>query len=209
MPDKREATDVEKSALTKASINAVNLSQNLPVPALSAADVLAIGINQKLDTFLAFGDSGEGAVKTATSIAFPIVGLWRALTQETWASSQIIRANCQQARSNVKARTGQVDRRVQGPLRDVSVLDETVKNVASPEFVRDVRQRVEECARDPLKCTADPTANLWNKFWDGIPLSAKIVGGAALLGMTLFYVGPIIRAGGVVVSKVVGRKRRK
>jgi hypothetical protein len=209
MPDKREATDKEKAALTQASINAVNLSQNLPVPALQAADSLAIGINQKLDTFLPFGDSGEGAIKTATSIAFPIIGLWRALTQETWASSQIIRANCQQARSNVKARTGQVDRRVQGPLRDVSVLDETVKNVASKEFVDDVRKRVEECARDPLKCTADPTANLWNKFWDSIPLSAKIVGGAALLGVTLFYVGPVIRAGGMLATKAVGRKGRE
>jgi len=207
---KIEATDKEKAALTKASENAVKLSQTLPVEALAAPDALATALNQKLDTFIPFDGSGSQTANVATNILLgPIVGVWRAATQETWASSQTIRSNCGQARSNVKARTGQVDRRVQGPLKEVYLTDEMTGNVASKEFARDVKKTADECLANPMKCVGDPTANLWEKFWSSVPLSAKIVGGAALLGMTLFYVGPVIRAGGMLVTRIVGPKKNR
>lgn len=209
MAEKQVATDEEKAALTKAAEQAVELSLSLPVAALPTADGLAIGINQQLDNiFQPFEGSGSEVANTATNIALgPVVGLWRAITRGKWSSSQTIRSNCQAARSNVKSRSGQADRGLFNKQSDVSILDETFSNVASQEFINDVKQRADFCASNPLKCAAtgvaDPTANLLERFWNSVPFSAKITGGALLCGIILFYFGPLIRVASTVTSKIV------
>lgn len=175
---KVEATKEEKINLTKQAKGLVSASQVQTGPMLLALESSVRALLAKLDSLQAFEDS-----------SFFEIG--------SWDSSQTIRANLQAAINNIRVRSGVREGTVHSQQRDVSVAAETVSNVASRQFVKDVETQARKMTGEAGKSLQKGWSLLtWleeHKTWLLILVTLLIIGYVVRTGTDLAKLIPFVK----------------